>query len=330
MQAFDAFLVGDGSARLMEGYVEDVQLSRQALVMDAVDSLVDIKEDVETYGDSSQTATVSNREDIDAAFYLYKKETYDIFGYVELKSSWMRGVPVKLEDLVLEDADKYLIDYLASTVTDLYVWKQLARLQACLNMGISHVRFQSSHDCAICKSLKGKIISVENLLRVLCRGGNLSHAFCPCDVIPVVYREKYDGALKGALDKDVVIWGDKDLLHVPLELLFEETGLAGCIDGGFPWIEVDFVNMPLWCEENKIKDSQGLVVYAEDETLYVHNSYVGNSTPVDYLTTFLNSPLVPDTLTEEDKLSAVSYWMDGREVLKHGGHYYAPTGERLR
>jgi hypothetical protein len=330
MENYDAFLVGDGSAKLLDSYIEVDSCSRQITnpfnAADEDESFIEIKSDIESLVDDTLSVKLEGREEINFAFYSYKKEAYNLFGYVELKSSQMAGIPIKIEDLVMDDADKYLIDYLSSFVDDLYTWKQLAKLHACSNMGISHVRFVPDHDCPLCKALSGSIVLVDEMIKLLCRGGHFSHPYCPCDLAPVVYRESYSGSLVGQLDKDLITLGDRDFLHVPKELLVS-TELED-IAAKLLCPEVDFVNMPQWCRDNKI-ESSGLVAYLEDETLYVHNSYIGNATPLDYLNSFIDSESLPSKLMDRNKADA--YWMDGREVLKYKGSYYDhKTLERLK
>lgn len=324
-----SFLIGDGSARLMHSYNETESFAQQLIAEDNVTASLEVYDDIRDCIDHKLKVSVTTRQEIDWIFYKYKKEVYDIFGYTELKSAWMQGVPMKVEDLVVDDADKYLIDYLVNTETDLYTWKQLAKLQACANMGISYVRFITEHDCPICKATNGKIISVENLTRLLCRSGHVTHAICPCDIVPVLYREKHEGVLAGHSDEEIITWGVHDALHVPKELLVN-TELHDLV-ADMPWLEVDFVNMSEWCIQNIIGSPKGLVVHAEDETLYVHNSYVGMLTPVDYLRSFLANDVVCDKLDKDAIRSAPSFWLDGKLVVKVNDHYYNEnTGGRMK
>ena len=318
-QELDSFLIGDGSAKLMTGYVEANSFAHQIAVPDT-HAAINLVNDVDDYADHQLEVLVIDRQEVDYAFHAYKKEVYDVFNYVELKSSWMPGVPIKVEDLVMDDADKYLIDYLINTVSDLYVWKQLAKLQACLSMGIQQVRWVSDHDCPVCRALTGKPFSTEGLLRMLCNGQHVTHTACPCDLLPVIHRESYEGVLEGHLDEPFVTWGVRDLINVPRELL-ADTELQTLVED-MHWLEVDFVSMPVWCAENDVEDAQGLVVHAEDETLYVHNSYVGGSTPVDYLRNFLTMSPVLNKLGAELLRESPSYWLDGQRVVKHNGQYY--------
>jgi len=324
----DTFLIGDGSARLMRDYTDDKSQASQLMADDASPKLV-VRDDLEDYVDPALEVRVDTRAEIDYAFYSYKREAYDIYRYTELKSSWMRGQPIKIEDLVVDDADKYLIDYLVSSVTDLYTWKQLAKLQAFANMGVSYARFVTDCECPVCKAADGKIMATENLLRVLCQGGSVTHRLCVCDLQPVVYRERHEGPLVGRLDEPLVTWGLHDALHVPRELL-TDCELPTLV-ADMPHSEVDFVCMPAWAAENGVEDAQGLVAYLEDETLYVHNSYVGESTPVDYLRGFLQMDTVREELDGDTLRAAPSCWLDGQHVVKYQGHYYtADKGKRIK
>jgi len=131
------------------------------------------------------------------------------------------------------------------------------------------------------------------------------------------------------LDTEFITWGTRDLLRVPRELL-ADTGLQTLV-ASMQWLELEFVNMPVWCAQNSVEDSQGLVVYAEDETLYVHNSYTGASTPVDYLRAFLAQDIVPDKISASVLSSAPAYWMGGQQVVKHEGYYYdILSGKRIK
>lgn len=325
----DSFLIGDGSAKLMDSYNEVDAYANQIIAEDESGTQLVIYDDIEDHVDPALEVRVETREEVDWAFHEYKKEVYDVFGYVELKSSWMRGVPIKIEDLVFDDADKYLIDYLIDSVTDLYTWKQLAKLQACANMGIAHVRFVTNHDCPLCKSATGKIMSVENLLRLLCRGGYVTHRLCHCDLVPVVYRETYSGPLTGHLEESLVTWGGHEVRNAPRELLADPEIRA--LVGNTPHSKIEFVNMPAWCAEKEIDDFHGLVVHVTDETLFVHNSYVGFSTPVDYLRGFLQEDAATEQLDTDTLKGAPAYWLDGEHVVKHNGHYYsADEGKRIK
>lgn len=315
----DAFLIGDGSARLLEGYVEDDSYSKQiSLEEDSIPIEDDISNKVH------DITELTTRDEIDFVFYQYKKQAYDLFDFVKQKSTMLRGIPVKVEDLVLDDADKYLIDYLIGTVKDLYIWRQLAQLHAYSNMCISQVQFFSKHDCQLCKANLGSIFMSDLLLRSLCTGGNISHPGCDCELFPVVYRESYEGPLANLLEIELLTLADRDFLHVPVEL-YRSNRLDRFVDIPIP--EVDFVNMPKWCSDNKIKDSSGLVVYSEEETLYVHNSYVGDKGPIEFLDMYFGSDIVPSRLT--DFAGKDQYLLDGKLVVKHGGYYYdAETGMR--
>lgn len=323
---FDSFFVGDGSASLMEDYREQALQTSQIVDEGDVGDLLDVCDDIADY--AMDEIQLTSREDIDWAFHAYKKEVYDLFDWVSVKSHQMAGVPIKLEDLVLDDADKYLIDYLAKDVSNLYTWKCLAKVQACINLGVRYVRVFHAHDCPLCNSLSGTIYPSESLLKSICQGTTLSHPGAPIDVIPAIYRESYQGPLAGRLDLALVNQGHKDVLNVPRELMCYESFES--VIASVKFLDVDFVNMPAWCKDNSVAESQGTVVYAEDETLYVHNSYVGNYGPLDYINEFIASNAVPDRLTDAERIAAVVYWLDGREVLKYEGNYYtSDTCERL-
>lgn len=315
----DAFFIGDGSARLLEGYVEEETYSRQICIPE---EFVEVEDDISSQ--SHDVTELTTRDEVDFVFYTYKKQVYDLFDFLELKSAQLRGIPVKLEDLVLDDADKYLIDYLMATVKDLSTWKSLAQLHACMNMQVPYVQFLSDHNCPLCRASTGTIFRVESLIRSLCTGGQITHSGCVCELFPVLYRESYEGPLDNQMDIEVLTLADRDFLHVPKEL-YKSGRLDKFVD--VRWPEVDFVNMPKWCSDNKIKDSQGVVVYVEEETMYVHNSYVANRGPVDFLASYLAS--VPALEQLDDLTGKDTYLLNGQLVVKHGDHFYdAQTGKR--
>lgn len=319
---FDSFLVGDGSAKLLTSYIEEESRGHQIFIPEEK-AFVLVQDDLPKV-DESSIIQLTTRDEVDWVFYTCKKTLYDLFGFLEIKSrGWMGAV--KFEDLVMDDADKYLIDYLFGTIKDIEIWKQLATLSACQNMGISHVKFFSDHACPLCRASTGSILSVESLLRSLCTGGQVTHSGCGAELFPVLYREKYEGPLT-ELDIELITLGDRDILHAPVE--FYRTGKLDELSE-IHWPEVDFVNMPQWCKDNRV-DASGVVVYEEDETLYVHNSYVGDMGPLDFISYYVGLSPVKEKLGEVELSVAETYWLNGKSVVKHGRNFYdAKTGERL-
>ncbi len=326
MTDVDNFFVGDGSAKLMNDcYIEEEAHARQ-IAHFSKDSVV-AKDDLSNYV-PDEVSPVSF-EDVEWAFHEFKKEAYAYFGYEKIKSRNFGDVPIKVEDLVLDEADKYLMHYLRNRVTDLYVWKNLAYLQAFVEMRVPFVRFEPEHSCVLCDTHRGSILGTQSVLRSLCSGGSISHAHCDSVLFPVIHREKYVGPLEGHLDVEVVLQGEIDLLNVPRE--YHSQKLFDLFTEDFPCLDVDFVNMATWCKGNDYPVGKGVVAAIQGETLYVHNSYVMAQGPLDFIAGFLEGHLLPDKVDVSVLEGADQYIIGGNLAVRYNGQYYSPkTGQRLK
>jgi len=327
----DTFLVGDGSQKLLEKGspdVSEVDYTDQLAVSDSFDP-IDRVDDISLMSGVLEKIEVSSFEDLVWVYQKYKAEAYKYFDFVLVKSLQYSGVPLREEDLVITERDKSLINYLKDRVSDLYIWKNIAYLQAFLEMRITYVVFKPLHACPLCAASKDVWYRVDTLLGRLCEGSALVHDTCDSELFPVVQRELYEGPLLGYLDTEVVALGPVDLVNVPRELLRCTDFRNLLLD--FPCLEIEFVDFVEWAAKG-VKDLvEGAVACVEGETLYIHNSYVGHLGPVDYIKAFLSDrEELPERLSTSQALDAVRYILGGREVLQFGSAYYhAKTKERL-
>jgi hypothetical protein len=314
---FDSFFVGDGSAKLMDGYLEEMPSLHQQISIPDEPSIVSVDD-----RDRFQAPVVDVDDNLVWAYTQYKKKAYDIFDFVKIKSDFLFDRPIKLTDLVLEESDRHLIDYLQDKVTDFYAWKAIAELQAYASMSVPAVRFVARHECALCKANNDRIFRVDALLKLLCRGGTISHSYCNCDLFPVVYRETYSGPLSGYLNVDMFIHPISmvEVFDCPVEYYGPEMD---SLLEDLPGIEVVFKDMS--------SEKDNMVVRLEDETLYVHNSYVHNFGPMEFLKQYVQaapteSSVDPTVLDLNDL-----YILNGQEAALYKGHYYnIKTGKRLK
>lgn len=318
---FDGYLVGEGSLSQLEASISPESYSEQLLGKRAEgDPGFSTVDDINDY--AGDPIDLDSREEVDWVYVEGKREAYDRFDYLSIQSRGIQGVPVKVADLILGDTDRYLIDYLHETITDLYVWQNIAVLRAYEDMGVQSVMFLAEHDCPLCESYHRRLFPVDQVLQLLCAGGCLPHAYCSCKLFPVITREVYAGPLDGHLDIPLVSMGDVDMVDLPVEYAEYMKDNAA----SFPVLEMVFCNTASVAPE-----MAGVVAYMEEGSLYVHNSYINGRGPFDYIEEFFNAAPAVQKISADDMSGLDVFVLDGHEVVSYdGGFYDRSTGERVK
>lgn len=271
----DDFFVGKASAEKAFGCVR-----MQVGQLSGVVNVSDLKKHEEAEGFEvvdDLFYDVEIREfDIQKVYFEEKKKAYDRFNFVEYLASLVE-VPVREKDLVLDDTDLYLIEFLQGNVCENSV-KGIATVLAFDYMGIGNVKFESKCSCDICQTLDGLVVPCSEVYEKLSRGGFVIHPDCECSWLPVC----------------------------KMDWIVPEIGKP-----------VEFCDL-----------SSKSVVVLEDDVIHVHDEYVGDLGPLDFLRMYLEQKKVPEKM-DVSKLTDV-YFVRGRKVALFDGLYWdVQTGERV-
>lgn len=334
---FDEFLVGGTMKQDIPSYIASQRsLTWQLSGVRDVEALkrgeVDDPETIQVEDDLAEfipeKLEILDEEQYEKLFMAMKLRAFRIYHFIDIKSAAIGDIPVKEKDLVLDEDDYYIIDYLKKAVTDYHAVATIATLTAYENMGIYSVRFRQRDDCPICRALDGAIYETSPLIGLIGGGSHISHPYCDCHLEPVIWREIYSGPLEGYLDLDEVMHEGTRIVNVPMELETEICKMSEKVDAD----RIEFVDMKDHLRENlEITDQEGIVAIFEDETLFVHRSYVGSQGPADFLREFARVKSFPAKISVVNLENAEIYLMGGRRVAKWDGRYWDPvTGELLK
>lgn len=271
----DDFFVGKASAEKAFAHVR-VQMGQ----LSGVVNVADLKGRPESVGfevvDDLFREVEVGSFDIQNVYFEEKKKAYDRFNFVEYLASLVE-VPVREKDLVLDDTDLYLIEFLQGNVCENSV-RSIAAVLAFDGMGISNVKFEAKCLCPICQTLNGIVVPCSEVYEKLSRGGFVIHPDCDCSWLPVCKMD---------------------------------------------WVVPEMDKAVEFCDL-----SSKSVVVLEEDVIYVHDGYVENLGPLDFLKLYMEQKKVPEKVDVE-KLTDV-YFVRGRKVALFDGLYWdAQTGERV-
>lgn len=334
---FDEFLVGGTMRQDVPAYiaaqrsltwqlsgVRDVETLRRGEVES--EEIIAVEDDLDEF--VSEQLEILDEEQYEKLFLAMKIRAFNLYHFLDIKSAALGDIPVKEKDLVLDEDDYYILDYLKQAVTDYHAVASVATLTACENMGIYAVRFRERDGCPVCRALDGNIYETRMLIGLIAGGNHVSHPYCDCHWEPVIWRELYGGPLEGYLDVDEVTHRGKKLVNVPVELEIEIRDLSEKI----AFDRIEFVDMKDHLRENlEIEDLEGIVAVVEDDVLFIHHSYVGSHGPADFLREFARIKALPAKISVANLENAEVYLLGGRRVAKWDGRYWDPvTGELLK
>jgi hypothetical protein len=318
----DSFFVGDGSAELL-GKLPAPDFSEQLHQMfthDAQSSNFNIEEDTQRF------AIIFDRPETDyeGTMLVAKRHAYAVFDFLETKAE-LAEVPVREEDLLVSDDDRYVIDYLKAKSLGTVAYNAICTLTAFRDMGIEHARFVTDCECPLCRAAVRKIYAVDDVSRLLSAGEYLTHAGV-FGFQPVIYREHYEGPCKN------LEWDDFDhsgvhIVGLPKEISFAwDDFCEKLVADGVR--ELRFVNMAEDLKE--VDDSAGIVVLYKDGVLKVHNSYVGDYGPVDFLKNWFAEDK-PEKVDPQVLAECDVFFLKGKKVARYKGSYWRlENGERAQ
>lgn len=294
----------------------------------------ELEPEIQTRNDLSQfTQTVVDLlslEQYEQLFFAAKKAAYKIFNFLVLKSCSKGDTPFSEKDLVLEEEDYYVLEYLRGSTKDYYRVQQIATLMAYREMGVELVRFQNRDGCPLCASFDGLFYNVSYLLDLLGSGSDLTHPNCDAGWSPVIHRETYAGPLLGHLNVPEHECPDRVVVkNAPVEMLPDILKYAN----GTSFKVIEFVNMAEYLinEVDDLEDSSGIVVYcASDSKMLVHNSYVGLSGPVQFLDAYRVAQVTPLKSEVGQRDGEETFFVKGRAAVNRDGSFWdVETGDRL-
>ena len=321
---YDAFFIGGGNLPILNRHPSSDQLvtplaftGKKAKKKKAIKVP---KYDLDEF--SGEHIQVSSAKTL---FLEYKKKAFDIFDFLSIKSQLI-AFPLTEEELILNDKDHGLIEGLSDIVGDYHSFTCLAMLYAYMDMGIFEVQFRQKDNCPICKAFDGSIFDIEKLINLLARNDFLTHASCDCTFSPIIRREVYSGLLDDFLDIDSVTIGSVQMLGVPVEL--EEDLVEVIASSPHKFGKIEFLDILDYFRDNNLK-YKGEVVYQADRC-YVHNSYMHNLGPVDFLRAALEDKIVKDSV-DVSELDGDVLYLKGEKVIEKDGSYWSiKTGKRVQ
>ena len=333
LKDFDSFFIGDGSQSLM---TKDSRKNNnfQLTGIASVSDLMRKRDITEKFEDSLKDdlkefiPELSIDSSVEEYFCKVKKEIFDVFNFMELKSKRLGGRPFREIDLIVSRDDRYLLSYLQSTgVSDFGVFNSIAKLKALSDLGFAEARFVQTDCCPLCEAYDGTIYNIENTLSIVSAGNPLIHENCICDFIPVIRKRKeFTGIFK--IDIDSVYVGETLVENLPIEYkdelynLIPMLGYDKIVFAGYKEHAVSFT-----------KDSDGGLIVEDGKTLHVCSDYLRNYSLLDYLKFWLISSEAGVDVSEavDAKVSTGDvYYLNGHKVVEIDGLYYdIETKERL-
>lgn len=269
-------------------------------------------------------------EQYEQLYLTAKRRAFKIFNFLHIKSALKGNVPLSEKDLLLDEEDHYLLEYLRRSTREYYRVQQIATLMAYREMGVEVVKFVKRDTCPVCEAHDGLFYNVSYLLDLLGSGSHLTHPSCDIEWSPVIHRESYQGPLSGefTLDLEEVMDAEGRMLrNVPVELHDELLAAVA----GLPHRIVDFVNMAEYGlnEIDSKEDLSGAVVYARGDRVFIHNSYVGMKGPVQFIEGFLSVQEIPLKANLEGERGE-TFFVGGRAAFRRDGVFWdSETGDRL-
>ena len=317
------FFVGAGSSRLAQNYKVPESYADQ--LMEKSEGVeIPVQDDLATF--EVEKIEITSDETYRILFLSGKKKAYNLFDYLSIKSMHMGGAPRKEEDLILNEDDFQVINELKILTKDYFAVYSLAIMYTYLEMGIGEVQFKQKDNCPLCKALDGSISDLYNTINLVCAGNGITHRYCDGEFLPVIRREQSYGVLDSKLN--TTLEDGKNIINLPVEM---KDKLLGHIEK-LPNDIVEFLNIREYMANNNVDDSSGTVVIEDEEDiLFVHNSYVGNLGPVDFLEAFRRDEKhLPKVDLRELAGREVLYYK-GKKVVELNGKYWSPeSGEEVK
>ena len=347
IKEFDDFLVGKASHEALNNKSNLKNMSSQLTGINSVSDLTN-KEELITYEQEDDlhefcpeiTHELSSLEDYINIFIDNKKHIFNTFKYIEKKSEMMGNIPIKEKDLLLEDYDKHVINYLMnSDITDKFTVETIAKLIACVDLKITEFKFISLHDCSLCQAHDGLVMSIDFALNALCSGSYIIHPKCYCDIIPVIRRGNYIGPIKDNLNIDFRM-NNINISSCPREYKnkVEEIINNNAFDKAYNDIEeILFSNMLTYYMNNiegQLDNPDDMFAYYDEDkkTLVISNTYLANFGPADHFQNFIEVNKQTMSIDVNNiPADAEKFYISGKEVIFFDDKYWDPeTGKQTK
>lgn len=322
----DGFFVGDGSVQLIEGNMMPLFLGKPDQLIDSVPGRKSF-ELVDDLGEFCGEVVDISENEVRDVWAESKQKVFDVFDYMSVKSRQYEGIPIRLEDLIFGDDDLYMLDVVNNLgLSDVYLISSIAQLYALDQMGFQEFRLYAVHDCPLCHSAHKKHFNTKSVLSTLCAGDVFLHPYCDFDIIPIVRRETYKGPISD-LNVDFEISGVY-VKGAPKEYITEMRSYLSNLETEVKGVE--FLNIPNYCKQNRIENAGGTVSLVSEDNVILHNSYVDNMGPMEYLSFVFDYCKEPDKIPL-DELKGETFFLNGNKVVKYKNHFWNPsTGEFIK
>ena len=329
---FDAFLVGDGSAKLAKRQKKTNSVN-QLIGTDSLKDRLRKNDKVSPFAYKKDIAIdyvfdeIKEVEDPLALVKETKHAIFDKYGYYQKRSEMAGNTPLYEEDLTITSKNYHYLEYLKAKdiKVDERDLRTLATLFAFSDMRIMHAKFINKCFCPLCDVYDNVILDTSALMDRLMQGFYV-HPYCECELIPVLNENAIvstcceDLEVKGVICKNVPI-EYKDKL---IDLLSTHK---------IPQSAVVFTDIALFFKKNGIVEENNVIIYpyANDNVnaLVIHNDYVWDRSPVDFLQEYLTLDEVENktkTLLENGKV----FYVRGVKAVELDGQYYSyETGDLL-
>jgi hypothetical protein len=326
----DGFFVGDGSVQLIEKDMMPLflgkpdQLTNRGKLANRSQKSFELVDDTSDFFGEEVNVSGSEIRDV---WSESKQKIFDVFDYMSVRSKQYQGIPIKLGDLVFGDDDLYVLEEVDRLgISDVYLISSIAQLYAVEQMGFYEFRFYAVHGCPLCHAAHRKHFSTKEVLGVLCSGEVFLHPYCDFDIVPIIRREVYKGAISN-LNIDFEINGIY-VKSAPVEYITEIRAYLSNLESNVKTVE--FLNLPNYCKQNHVENYGGTVSILSEDSLLIHNSYVDNAGPMEFLSFTLDNKKEPDKIPL-DELKGEIFFLNGKKVIKFQNHFWNPsTGERIK
>jgi len=332
LKDFDSFLIGDGSAELMSRMDKPkTNRNSQLTGIYSLEDLGNITKVKESLYDDSLTDDLEeynleleiSEEPLDYYFKI-KKEVFSVYNFIELKSKKYVGKPFKEIDLVVTGNERYQLQYIINNVSlDYGIINSLAQVRALSDMGFLEAKFLQNDCCPLCEAFDGNVYNLTQIGDLFGSGKTLIHGNCIGTFIPVI-RDR-SNVIDLVVDIESTYIGNTKVNNLPIEYtseLYKIVPMAGVK-------VVHFVDIP-----NEFEDYDGEFVRLVGSELYVHNSYYGLYSPLDFLRGWVECLDVEVGSLEKIESSVKSgdiYYLDGKKVVEIDGLYFdVDTKEQVR
>ncbi len=330
LKDFDSFLIGDGSASMMEKLgnpkrERNFQLTGIYDVEDLGKDHEDLCEH-ELIDDLDEYALELDIKESAADHYFnVKKGVFDVYDFIQIMSKKMSGRPRKEVDLVISNSEHYLIKYLDGRGDlDYGILDSLAQVKALLDMGFLEAKFRQLDCCPICEAFDGNVYDLTQLAELFGSGKFLIHGGCLGTFIPVIRdREFILNDLN--IDLESIFVENVKVNNLPIEYKDELYNII-------PFTGVSVIHfMDI---VNHFDDYENEFVRLVDNELYIHNGYYGSFSPADFLVGWVECNDIE--VGASGRIDACVkagdiYYLDGRKVVELDGIYFdVETKEQVK